>query len=436
MKLTKKKVLAIAMAICLIATISVGTLAWFTDDDSVTNDFLIAGSENKNPDEVFSVDVWEKDAPNSNDKLDRIEFDEILPGDDLYKEVNIENTGSYDQYIRVTVTVTGAEVWQEIFDDTFFALDKLVAELNADFAKPERVVYDGDNDALSYVLYYKKVLAVDEVVTLFTNVVIPAELDRDQAANLQDFQIKVVADAVQTENVGDTACKAFTTVGMHDEEGYFYYAETPAGLEKVLEVMPEVPGLAGIVFTEENVELNMEGFENPLTTDFIRVEPGTTLEVTGGVMNVGTDGDYANIIQGTAVYDDVEINAVGGGIGVVNGAKVEFNSGSVIVKGSTTNPRYNFYVVGGSELEINGGEFDFTSKTLKRAYIYADAGSTVTINGGEFGKASTRSGYTAGIMGNGTVIINGGTFGFDPSAWLGDGHTATYDSATQTWTVA
>ena len=44
--------------------------------------------------------------------------------------------------------------------------------------------------------------------------------------------------------------------------------------------------------------------------------------------------------------------------------------------------------------------------------------------GGTFGKASTRSGYTAGILGDGTVIIKGGTFGFDPTKWVADGYEA------------
>ena len=59
MKMNKNKVLALALAVCLLATVSMASLAWFTDNDSVTNDFLIAGSENSKPDDVFSVDVWE-----------------------------------------------------------------------------------------------------------------------------------------------------------------------------------------------------------------------------------------------------------------------------------------------------------------------------------------------------------------------------------------
>ena len=85
---------------------------------------------------------------------------------------------------------------------------------------------------------------------------------------------------------------------------------------------------------------------------------------------------------------------------------------------------------------INGGEFSFANVGQKRAYIYATNGATVYVKGGTFGKASTNSSYKAGIMGTGTVIITGGTFGFDPSAWVADGYEATYDSTSKVWTVA
>ena len=74
------------------------------------------------------------------------------------------------------------------------------------------------------------------------------------------------------------------------------------------------------------------------------------------------------------------------------------------------------------------------TQNQKRAYIYAESGTTVYVKGGNFGEASTRSGYTAGILGEGTVIITGGSFGFDPSAWVASGYTATENNGV--WTVS
>lgn len=153
-------------------------------------------------------------------------------------------------------------------------------------------------------------------------------------------------------------------------------------------------------------------------------------------MAAGSPANYAAIgyEESYTEYNDFNLVSAGGGIAVVGGKSV-FNSGSVAVNTASTSGRYIFYLEGeGSELIINGGTFSFR-KTLnqKRAYIYAGAGTTVTVNGGNFGPASTRSGYTAGILGAGTVIIKGGTFGFNPSAWVAAGYVAVKDGSV--WTV-
>ena len=218
MKLSKTKVVALALAVCLIAILSMGSLAWFTDDDSVTNDFFIAGSEDENPDDVFSVDVWEKDDPNSGDKIqDGIDYPAIVPGDDLYKEANIEHTGAYDQYVRAIVTVSDAHIWQQLHGETYVPLNKIATDLNAKF-ETWSIVYNTTEDTLTYVLYFDGILlpeATKDIVTLFTNIEIPTAMTRDQAAAMAGgFVISVEAEAVQTEHVGDTAPKAFETVGM------------------------------------------------------------------------------------------------------------------------------------------------------------------------------------------------------------------------------
>ena len=190
--------------------------------------------------------------------------------------------------------------------------------------------------------------------------------------------------------------------------------------------------LSGIV--ENNGEMNIAS--GKMEASYIENFGEATF--TNIDMKAGTPADYASIGKANSVteYNDVNINSAGGGVAAADGAKVIFNSGSVDVSTTNTSGRYNFYAEGaGSEIVINGGTFSF-SKTLnqKRAYIYAGAGTTVTINGGEFGPASTRSGYTAGILGSGTIVIKGGTFGFNPSAWIADGYEAVKNGST--WTVS
>ncbi len=452
MKNTKLKVLVITLAVCLLAMGSLGTLAWFTAEDEVTNNFLIADSED-DADEIFSIDVWEdKTSEDTSDEekiQDGIKFEDLQPGDDLYKEVNIENTGYYAQYVRATVTVTGATTWQKLYGKIYWNLTELATDVNADFTL-SRVVYNADKDTMTYVYYYNNELEAGDFVTLFTDVKIPTAMTQYDAAELSgEFDINVKAEAVQTANVGDNAIAAFTTVGMYEDGGEYTVVDTAKGLERILnnkelwdratlndelELGDSLTNAAG-----NNAVLDLKEGEIVLETTYVQNEG--VMEVNDGTIVAGTPSDYSNITKGAGAettYNDVEIKSAGGGVAASAGAKVVYNSGEIYVSTKSTSGRYIFYAEGaGSEIVINGGNFSWAaSDNQKRAYVYAGAGTTVIINGGTFGKASTRSDYKAGILGSGTVVIKGGTFGFDPTAWVDTAnYDVVYDSTDKTWTV-
>lgn len=228
MKLTKKKVLSIALVVCLIAILSVGTLAWFTDDDSVKNQFMITDSDQNDPEKVFSVDVWENTPEQDADQNGAI-YDAILPGDELKKEAKVQNTGAYDQYVRVTITVTDAEAWVTTLGAEYDVTDLLVG------FDPTLWVHGWNNmidwvpgtalpENIIYVLYLKDILPAEgeDTVSVFDAVKIPETLTKEQAVLFEGgFEIDIKAEAVQTENVvpegtpaEDAAFEAFQTVGM------------------------------------------------------------------------------------------------------------------------------------------------------------------------------------------------------------------------------
>ena len=166
--------------------------------------------------------------------------------------------------------------------------------------------------------------------------------------------------------------------------------------------------------------------------DYISAEGNFELNIEENVtLTSGSPANYAVIVRDgkTVINSDGEINALGGGIAVINGAEVIYNGGTLEVNTESTSARYNFYAEGqGSTITINDGEFSFSSTlNQKRAYVYAGVGTTVYINGGDFGKASSRSGYTDGIMGDGTIVIKGGSFAFNPSKWVAPGYKAILD---------
>ena len=215
MKLTKKKILVAALAVGLIATISMGSIAWFSAQDQVENTFKIANSDDDNPDDIFSVDVWENTPDGDNDP-DGYTYEDIEPGDNLKKEAYVENTGHYDQYVRVKIKVTDAAAWLAVLGK------------DADSIRLADIVdgYEGSkwtngscevtaDDELLFTIYLKDILSEGDSVEIFKTVKIPANMTRDQAAAFDnEFKIDVVADAVQTENVGNSCYEAFQTVGI------------------------------------------------------------------------------------------------------------------------------------------------------------------------------------------------------------------------------
>lgn len=217
--MTKRKIFVSALAICLIAIISMGTLAWYSDSDSATNTFKFADSTD-DPDELFSVNVYEQKDGQTYDDPTGITYDDVVPGATYEKDAFVENTGKYDQYIRVTVTLSDLQAWMGALDittptafDTYEIKDNFPGFDETIWEKIEKKV-DVGNDTLTYVLYLKDVLTPGTSINLFDEVVLPgATMDQtDAVAFGGDFTIDIKAEAVQTEFVGDTCYAAFQTV--------------------------------------------------------------------------------------------------------------------------------------------------------------------------------------------------------------------------------
>ncbi|MBE6772854.1 MAG: hypothetical protein E7544_01385 [Ruminococcaceae bacterium] len=155
-------------------------------------------------------------------------------------------------------------------------------------------------------------------------------------------------------------------------------------------------------------------------------------------MNIGSPAAYGFVANAGSetTFDNVNITAGGGAIGGVEGAKIIFNDGSIAINSTQTSPRYLFYLVGeGTELIINDGDFSF-DQYRKRSYVCALEGAVAIINGGTFGPAPNHSKWSKpfNVDETSSIIIKGGTFGFNPSEWLADGYEAVESGGV--WTVS
>lgn len=218
MKNTKKKVFVVALAICLVAIISMGSLAWFTASDSVDNTFKIADS-NDNANDVFSIDLYEKKDTDGDGVGDtRTDYgivygdnNEVVPGADLCKEAYVENTGKYDQYVRIKVTLSDVTEWKTVLGIT--SLTQYV-DLTAFFdvandfdttwyRNDAEAVYDTTTDTLTYVYYYNDVLKADAAAVSFINgVSIPETMTREDVVAMDgSFKLTFVAEAIQSTDM-------------------------------------------------------------------------------------------------------------------------------------------------------------------------------------------------------------------------------------------
>lgn len=207
--MNKKKVFVVALAVCLVAILSLSSLAWFNASDSVTNEFKVADSDDPDTLPDFSVDVFETDE--DGEKLPGgKEYENVLPGAKLAKDPTVENTGNYDMYTRVIVTLSDAKTWidasakYDLAADDNYVLESMIDLNTTDWYRYDAPVYDAAADTLTYVYYYNGVVEAGKTTSaLFTAVTIPTALQAEDMDYGTDgtFTIDVKADAIQSENI-------------------------------------------------------------------------------------------------------------------------------------------------------------------------------------------------------------------------------------------
>ena len=234
--MSKKKILSLSLVGIMIAILSFGTLAWFNATDSVTNNFYVADSDGDGtPD--FSVDVSEDTTDENGEKPGTPKpdggytYEKLLPGDTLSKIVWVENTGDYDQWIRINITISDWSVWQKAITKALAAEGKTTGDAdindyiyNTLLEGFDRSLYlskgyktdDTTNDTRTLTLYYKEIVKPDGKFQVMQNVKIPTVLEQEDMNFGDDgFTITVKAEAVQVDNL-----KATTSVAAFEEVGW------------------------------------------------------------------------------------------------------------------------------------------------------------------------------------------------------------------------
>lgn len=164
------------------------------------------------------------------------------------------------------------------------------------------------------------------------------------------------------------------------------------------------------------------------------VEAGADSKKTSAIYDMTITGDSESLVyigqNGNRVtLTNVEVNANGGA-----GIYAEWAQGGVVINDCTVKQESladhsdshfetAIAAANGADVVVNGGTYSST----KYAVRIFTTGGTVTINGGTFTGALQAD--------TGEIIIKGGSFSENPSAFLAEGYTAEQDTVTGMWIV-
>lgn len=173
----KRKLTVIAAIAVCVSILAVGSLAYFTAQDSAEN-HITTGN--------LAIDVVELGA----DGQPFVNQTSIMPGDTVVKEVSVENIGDSTAWIRVKVTMTCTANGETLSTDG----------ITLDYNTAEWIYSNG------YYYCNSQVEANNSTANLFNNVTFDSSLGNEyQNAELI---INVEADAVQYANNGATVMEA------------------------------------------------------------------------------------------------------------------------------------------------------------------------------------------------------------------------------------
>ena len=243
MKKTTKALLLALCAVLLVAASVMGTMAYLTASDSVKNTFTV-GNVRITLDEA---QVNENGTPVEGAARVKENSYKLIPGVTYTKDptVTVLN-GSVESYVRMKVTFNNAQQIIAMCTDPEYADDgptgvenaypliRMVEFVKANAAKWDGIIpdnmfetedmlkdakyftYDAAADTLTYTFYYNEKVAAPsgdvKLPVLFDKVTLPQWVTGEQLEGLNNFQISVVAEAIQAEGFtdADAAWKAFS----------------------------------------------------------------------------------------------------------------------------------------------------------------------------------------------------------------------------------
>ena len=210
---TKSKILLLMLcAVALVAASVLGTLAYLTSQDTVTNTFTVGKVQIKldeaaaNPDGSLVANA------------DRVKANsyKLLPGHTYNKDPMVTVLkGSESSYIKMTVTFSKAAELDEIFKPNGADMTSIFNGYDGTTWIYKGNTEDTANNTRTYEFWYKETVAAPDadvaLDALFDSIIVPGTITNAQLATIKGMTITVNAYAIQADgfSTADAAWAAY-----------------------------------------------------------------------------------------------------------------------------------------------------------------------------------------------------------------------------------
>ena len=180
--------------------------------------------------------------------------------------------------------------------------------------------------------------------------------------------------------------------------------------------------------TETAITLDLNGKE--LTGAILPSNAKLTVK-NGTIVNEKPSVSAIEINVGSlTLNEDVTIESARHAVRIDGAVIAEVNGGEYKLISSNGVTQHAFNISGNANVTINGGKFVGPAGTASDSgsAVNLKSGATVTINGGDFSGGKNHT-----LSAAGTLIVKGGTFDQDPSAYVAPGYKA--EKTGNVWTV-
>lgn len=200
MKTKRKALLLTFCAVLLVVASVLGTIAYLTANDKVTNTFTV-GQVAINLDEAKVTEDGKAVTPAERVKENRYK---LLPGHTYAKDPTVTVLkGSESSYIKMTVTFTKAKELDAIFAPDGAKLTSIFKGYDGDQWIAKGDTKDADANTRTYEFWYKEAVVAPttdvKLDALFKSITVPNDITGKQLATIQGMMITVNAYAIQAD---------------------------------------------------------------------------------------------------------------------------------------------------------------------------------------------------------------------------------------------